>query len=179
MDKELFRNQFLAIIDRDGYTFLREARCDGVIVSLLPFRTETEGGQTEFLARLEVCPAHGPELERCSITGGLEPGQTVEEAALSELWEEAGYRVEAEELASLGQVRPSKASDTVVYLFAVDVTGKPQSPPPGDGSRFEVGDSVEWVDYEQGVQIADPLFVTAITRLLMEIRDCQPLEIKK
>ncbi len=176
MDTELFRNQFLAIIDRDGYTFLREARCDGQIVSLLPFRTNADTEQIDFLARLEICPAHGSELERCSITGGVEPGQSIEEAALLELWEEAGYRVEVEKLVSLGQVRPSKASDTVVHLFAVDVTGKPQAPPPGDGSRFAANASVEWVDYDQGIQIADPLFVTAMTRLLkrLEIEDYRP-----
>lgn len=171
MDKELFRNKFLAIIDRDGYTFLREVRCAGQLVSLLPFRTNTETGQIDLLARLEICPAHGPEFERCSITGGVEPGQTIEEAAVLELWEEAGYRAQVKELVSLGQVRPSKASDTVVHLFAIEVSGKPQTPPPGDGSRFEVGASVEWVDYEQGVRITDPLFVTAMTRLLYTKRD--------
>jgi ADP-ribose pyrophosphatase YjhB (NUDIX family) len=171
MDKELFRNQFLAIIDRDGYTFLREVRCDGQIVSLLPFRIDMETGRMAFLARLEVCPAHGSEFEQCSITGGVDLGQTIEEAAVLELWEEAGYRAEVKELVSLGQVRPSKASDTVVHLFATDVGGKPQTPPPGDGSRFEVGASVEWVDYDRGVQITDPLFVTAMTRLINTKRE--------
>lgn len=163
MDKELFRNQYLAVIERDGYTFSREIRCDGVIVSLLPFRTRDD--RMEFLARLEVCPAHGPELELCSITGSVGPGVLIEEAARQELWEEAGYRVGVNDLISLGQVRPSKSADTIVHLFAVDVTDKSQSAPPGDGSYFEANASVVWVDYDQGVQIADPLFVTAITRL--------------
>jgi hypothetical protein len=155
MDKELFRNQFLAIIDRDGYTFLREVRCDGQIVSLLPFRIDMETGRMAFLARLEVCPAHGSEFEQCSITGGVDLGQTIEEAAVLELWEEAGYRAEVKEL----------------VRFATDVGGKPQTPPPGDGSRFEVGASVEWVDYDRGVQITDPLFVTAMTRLINTKRE--------
>ena len=165
-DKELFRNQFLAIINRQGYTFVREVRCDGIIVSLLPFRTDTTGHPTEFLARLEVCPAHGPALEQCSITGGLEPEQRVEEAAVQELWEEAGFRATENELISLGAVRPSKALDTAVYLFAVDVTGKKQMPPPGDGSHFEANASVEWVTFSQGINIADPLFVTSLSRLV-------------
>lgn len=159
----LFRNQHLAVIGRDGYTFSREVRCDGVIVSLLPYRISKDG--IEFLARVEVCPAHGPELERCSITGGVKPGESIEEAAQQELWEEAGYRVDEDDLISLGQVRPSKSADTVVHLFAVDVTGKPQFTPLGDGTRLEASASVEWVDYAQGIQITDPLFVTAITRL--------------
>jgi len=81
------------------------------------------------------------------------------------LWEEAGYRVDVDDLIGLGQVRPSKSADTVVHLFAVDLTGKTQSTPQGDGSRFEANASVEWVDYDQGIQIADPLFVTSIARL--------------
>lgn len=169
MDETLFQNQFLTVIDRDGYTFVREVRCDGQIVALLPFRTSGEVDNVEFLARLEVCPAHGPELEQCSITGGVEPGQSVEEAALQELWEEAGYRAEANELVSLGQARPSKAADTVVYLFAIDVTGKSQAPLSMDASHFETNASVEWLDHEQGLQMTDPLFVTAIARLLRRL----------
>jgi 8-oxo-dGTP pyrophosphatase MutT (NUDIX family) len=165
-DKILFQNRFLALIERDGYAFSREVRCDGAIISILPFRVKNNG--LEFLARLEVCPAHGPYRDHYSITGGLEPNETVQEAAQKELWEEAGYQVGTDELISLGQVRPSKSADTIANLFAVDVTGKPQSTPSGDGTRFEANASVEWVDYEQGVQIKDPLFVTALARLLTQ-----------
>jgi 8-oxo-dGTP pyrophosphatase MutT (NUDIX family) len=163
LDKVLFRNQYLAVIDRDGYIFSREVRCDGIIVCLLPFRACNS--EFEFLARLEVCPAHRPDLDRYSITGGIEPGESIQEAARQELWEEAGYRIDEEDLINLGQVRPSKSADTVVHLFAVDVTEKPQAIAPGDGTRLEANASVEWVDFEHGIEIADPLFVTAITRL--------------
>lgn len=163
MDRILFKNDFLAVLDRDGYFFLREVRCAGIIVSILPFRTKDN--LLEFLARVEVCPAHGPELELCSITGGWNTSKTIEETAQQELWEEAGYQVELDELRGLGKVRPSKSADTTVYLFAVDVSKKPQSPPQGDGSHLEDNASVKWVSYDQGIQIKDPLFVTAMTRL--------------
>ncbi len=159
----LFQNQFLAIIERDGYTFSREVRCNGEIVSLLPFRIDEN--KMMFLARLEICPAHSLQLERCSITGGIESGMSAEAAAQQELWEEAGFQADTSELISLGQVRPSKSADTIAHLFAIDVTQKSQSIPPGDGTHFEADASVMWVDYIQGIQIADPLFVTAITRL--------------
>jgi 8-oxo-dGTP pyrophosphatase MutT (NUDIX family) len=164
LDKVLFRNQYLALIERDGYTFFREVRCDSILVSILPFRNS--GDQMEFLARLEVCPAHGPDFECCSITGGAEPGKSIEVSARQELWEEAGYQVDVDDLIRLGQVRPSKCADTTVHLFAVDVTNEPRLPASGDGTRFEADASVEWVDYDQGIQIADSLFVTAVTRLL-------------
>ncbi len=163
-DKILFQNKFLALIDREGYTFSREVRCAGVIVSMLPFRQQSNS--LEFLARLEICPAHSPQLERCSITGGWQAGQTIEETVLQELWEEAGYRATVDELASLGQARPSKSTDTRVYLFAIDVSQKQPTPPQGDGSALEATASVEWVDFKQGLQIEDPLFITMMARLL-------------
>lgn len=104
--------------------------------------------QLECLARRERCPAHGQTSELCSITGGLEPGLGVLETARQEVWEEAGYRVQARALLPLGQVRPAKSADTVVHLFAVEVTGQEQEPPPGDGSALERDASVQWVSYE-------------------------------
>ncbi len=86
MDKFLFRNNYLAIIERDGYTFSREVRCNGIIVSLLPFRSKDRA--TEYLARLEICPAHSSEFQLCSITGGLESSKTIEETAKAELWDD-------------------------------------------------------------------------------------------
>lgn len=171
MDRVLFANQYLAVIDREGYIFVREVRCHGVLVAILPFRRH--GETLEFLARVEVCPAHGPDRELCSITGGLEPGKTVEESAQQEIWEEAGYAIEGDELISLGQVRPSKSADTLVYLFAVDVTAKRQQVAPGDGSRFETHAAVAWVNAERGVHIPDPLFVTALARLQWQQRPPQ------
>jgi 8-oxo-dGTP pyrophosphatase MutT (NUDIX family) len=163
LDKVLFRNQYLAVIERDGYFFCKEIRCDGIIVSLLPFRFN--GDELEYLARLEVCPAHRPEPEMCGITGGVDPGWTVEEAAQQELWEEAGYQIDRGDLINLGQVRPSKSADTTAHLFAVDVTDHPQSTSPGNGTHLESSASVVWVNYSQGIQVTDPLFVTSIARL--------------
>jgi 8-oxo-dGTP pyrophosphatase MutT (NUDIX family) len=164
LDRILYENEFLAIVERDGYTFSREVRCKEIIVSVLPFRFENN--DLEFLARPEICPAHGPELERCSITGGLKPELTIEETVLQGLWEEAGYRATLDELVSLKQVRSSKSSDTRVYPFAINVSHKQQTPPQGDGTVLEATASVEWIDYDQGLQIEDPLFITMMTRLL-------------
>lgn len=159
----MFSNQFLAIVAREGYYFLHENRCDGKIVSLLPFRQRQRG--LEYLARVEVCPAHGLTPEVCGITGGVDPGTSVVETARHELLEEAGYRVELAELIDLGQVYPSKSADTVAYLFGVDVTDRTAETATGDGSRWEQGSSVLWVTKQQGLLVQDPLFVTCIARL--------------
>lgn len=163
MDKVLFKNQFLAVLERDGYVFSREVRSNGKLVAVVPFRHAANG--REYLARVEICPAHSPKPERCSITGGIENDEAPRLAAQRELVEEAGYAVEAQSLIDLGQVRPSKSAATIVYLFAVDITGLTPQAAHGDGTRWEDEAWVEWVSHEQGLQIEDPLFVTALGRL--------------
>ncbi|GAK56717.1 hypothetical protein U27_03680 [Candidatus Vecturithrix granuli] len=162
----LFENRFLQIRQTpDGYTFVHEIRCEGQIVVLLPFRYKMDMSGVEFLARREVCPAHSREAELYSITGGKEADLSLEATACRELLEESGLTAMQDELIPLGIVKPSKAMDTQVSLFAVDVTGKKQVAPQVDGSYFEQGSSVEWVSSEEGVSIEDPLLVTALTRL--------------
>lgn len=162
----LFENPFLQIRNTpDGYTYAHEIRCEGQIGVLLPYRYKMDMSEVEYLARREVCPAHSREAELYSITGGKEPDLTLEATACRELLEEGGFTITEDELIPLGIVKPSKAMDTQVSLFAVDVTGKEQTVPQGDGSYFEQGSSVEWVGYTEGVSIEDPLFVTALTRL--------------
>ena len=161
----LFDNGFLQIRKTsDGYTFMHESRCKGQIVSLLPYRKAPDSLQLEYLGRVEICPAHGPDFELCSITGGKDPHLSIEETVCRELLEETGFTAEKDELIPLGIVKPTKAADTIVSLFAVDVTGKEQTPPQGDGSYFEKGAGIKWVNYEEAVQIEDPLLVTALAR---------------
>ncbi|MFN8529248.1 MAG: NUDIX domain-containing protein [Anaerolineae bacterium] len=164
-DKVVFETPFVSLVERDGYVFTHEKRSNGLIVSLLPYRDQA--GQRTYLARVEVCPAHSPEpqLERCSITGGVDPGQTVRHMAVVELKEEAGYEILESALIDLGAVRPSKSADTTVYLFAIDVSGEVPGEVTGDGSRYETGAYVEWVNYAEAMQNKDPLFIAAIARL--------------
>ncbi len=144
---------------------MHESRCEGTIVAVLPYRKQHSTSHLEYLARVEVCPAHSREFELCSITGGKEPELSVEATACLELAEEAGYHIEQNELLSLGIVQPSKASDTKAYLFAADISGKKQSQAGTDGSYFEQGASVKWVDYDQALTIEDPLLLSALARL--------------
>jgi len=163
MDSLLFENEYLALIERDGYFFVREVRCNGVIVGMIPFRMFN--GQVQYLARLEITPPHNDQPELCCITGGLEPEQTLESCAVTELYEESGYRIEKEELLFLGTVRPSKSSDTTVYLFSVDLTRQIQDLPKGDGTRWEQDASVRWLSREEAIQIKDPLHIAGLARV--------------
>lgn len=166
MEHVVFANRFLAVIDRDGYTYIHEVRCGGQIISILPFRLTTHG--RSYLARRETCPAHealNEQPELCSITGGVDAPHTPADTAQIELLEEAGYSISSDELIPLGWVKPSKAMDTVAHLFAVDVTSKTPNAAVGDGTKWEAGASVEWVSEKLGLDIGDPLFVVALARL--------------
>ena len=67
-----------------------------------------------------MCPAHNQKHNNYSITGGYRSNETIKEVAIHELWEEAGYKAEQKELIDLGEVRPSKNEDTIVYLFSIE-----------------------------------------------------------
>jgi 8-oxo-dGTP pyrophosphatase MutT (NUDIX family) len=151
------------VIDGQFYDFVREAHSEGITIALLPFRRE-QGKITAFLAREEICPAHSDQPELCCLTGGFQGN--IKETARVELWEEAGYTATVDEFIVLGTARPTKSSDTLVYLFAIDVSDKLHSPPPGDGTYWEERATIKWVTYAEGIYNKDPLFVTAITRLL-------------
>lgn len=162
----LYENNFLAIREESGYYYYHMTRTDGRLVAILPHRLRA--GERQYLARVEICPAHSLEPDLYAITGGVTPGEAPLEAAVRELGEEAGYHMSAADFRHLGSVRPSKQADTIADLFAVDVTGRRQRAITGDGTRWEQGASVQWVSFEQGLAIADPLFIAAMVRVHMQ-----------
>ncbi len=177
VDKPIFQDSpFLHLIDREGYVFMHMARTQGRLVAVVPFRVQ---GQTlQFLARIEVCPAHASahtvkadmQPARYSITGGPTADEDMVSCGVRELAEEAGYVVSPHEMIDLGQVYPSKQEDTLAQLYGVDVTGRTQNAIEGDGSEWEAGAGAEWVSYAEGLQVADPLFVTAMIRVYERLK---------
>lgn len=122
----LHKNPWLSLKKMYGptgeYVFSHEERCNGKIVAILPYKN-TEEGQM-YLARSEFTPPWSSEINfMSSITGGVDAGENPPEAACRELREETGYSVPVETLVPLGTCHGAKSSDTVYYLFAVDVTG--------------------------------------------------------
>jgi ADP-ribose pyrophosphatase len=86
------------------------------------------------------------------VAGVLEDADQGEEGiktrAALEVGEEAGIQVAPEEIQLLGGpffIAPGIISEKI-FLTAVDVTGKAQVEPPGDGSPLEEGSSVQWRD---------------------------------
>ena len=103
---------------------------DGKIVAILPYRYTSYPFtfHKEFLLVNEVRPCWSLDdvmkLHAGSITGGVEKGITPEKKAVQELKEETGYEVEEKDLQFLGTSRTAKASDTLVYMYSVDLTDK-------------------------------------------------------
>jgi len=128
------------------YIYSHENRCDGQIVSILPYRYFNNGVQ--YLLRNEVTPPWGkpPKQFVSSITGGVE-NDGVLETAVHEIAEEAGYEVERKDLIFLDKSFGTKSSDTVYYLYTVDLSGLfPTVKAQGDGSILETMAECFWSD---------------------------------
>jgi len=160
-DQVLFENNWVTVIDRGGWTVVRDM--NGLGVALLPY--QFRGTNLWYLARMEPCPSHGPLILPSCITGGLDEGETPEQCAVRELKEEAGYKVTQDQLIPLGEVWPSKLVELRVFMYAINVTGMAQTPPKGDGSVYEALAENAWYDAKQALAVPDAVWGTMILRL--------------
>jgi len=175
----------------EGYVYAHETRCAGRIVVVMPFRVvaddpcehvsheasecATNGGSElpdvhiELLLIDEVVPCwatDGPSLS--SITGGWEFGDDImcRQTATRELHEEAGFVVGTDALISLGIARGTKSSDTVYFIYGVNLTEVKQTDAGnGDGSALEAIASTRWVDAARASESSDSLVHAAANRL--------------
>ena len=130
--KTLFENKWVSLREIQspshgimGYVYSHETRCNGHIVSFLPFRKveKTFTTSIEFLVRAECTPCWEMVPTFSSFTGGIDKGDSPSECVIKELREEAGISVDDERLISLGTSFGVKSCDTLYHLFAVDVSG--------------------------------------------------------
>ena len=126
----------------DGYDYLHEDRCDGKIIAILPYRNiESDNfpwnNQKEYLLRNEITPCWGMKSSVSAITGAVEKDDPID-TAIMELAEEAGYEINRNELKFLDISRGTKSSDSIYYLYTVDLTDKEKTlDGSGDGSELE------------------------------------------
>lgn len=172
--KSLYENKWVSLFETDGYVYSEETRCNGKIVVVLPFKKERIGlGRfgLRFLLHMEVTPAWKTKSlpERIfsnSITGGVEGDNPVDDA-VRELYEEAGYKVSAEQMIKLGTSYGIKSCNTIYHYFACDVTNITPSLAKGDGSKTEAKEWCEWFDDLHRVD--DPLVAMAWLRLMKKL----------
>lgn len=144
--------------DVDGYVYSHETRCQGIIVAVLPTRLVSSGGQVaiEYLLRNEKTPCwDADKLTMSAITGGYDGGSIVSNV-VRELVEETGYLMDPADMIFLGTSRASKSTDTVYYLYTVDLTGIDVGKPTGDGSPQETEATNHWVGIVDITQCVDP-----------------------
>lgn len=168
--KTLWGNQWLEVRTKDDwYTYTHSPVGDGTGVAILGFRNRNN--KIEYLGRFEDCPAHGDGIQLCSLTGMCDvEGEDRVSTALRELKEESGYVVtDSARVLELGSVRPSKASDSEVFLFAVEIEDTDEIVDiEGDGTKGEENAYAKWVSAEELAFSKDPIVSTLILRLIFK-----------
>ena len=161
-DKILYEGKWLSIVERDGwYQFSRETARAGVVYVLV-FRKAVFH---PVLGRYEICPAHGDaEPILTSLSGGIEVGQDPADAAVAEVYEEAGYRITRDQLIDLGKVNLTKSTDTIGYLYAVDVSDLERGDAPGDGSLGEEKSYCNWISVWDTQMCKCPVMAALLVR---------------
>lgn len=147
----------------NGYVYSHETRCKGRIVAVLPYMNLETG--RFYLVRREITPCWSLELETSALTGGYEGGD-IEDDAVREVLEEAGFVITRDDLISLGESYASKSSDTVYSLFAVQISPTSEwVKPSGDGSALEESGFCRWMHESELPTVRDPQVALMALRL--------------
>ena len=130
------------------YVYSHETRCNGNIAAFVPYRYKENFSDIQVLLRYEATPCWDYiKPVPSSFTGGVEEGETPLQTVLHELKEEAGYTVDKDKIINLGQVFGSKSSDTVYFLFGIDLTNIDQSEELISESELEKTSYNQWVNF--------------------------------
>jgi len=163
-DETLWEDEWIAVKSVDGwYTYTHSVKSEGKGVAVLGYAEKD--GQTYYLGRFENTPCHHDGIALASLTGMVEKGDHPQETAIKELKEESGVDADLGDLQDLGITRPSKSSDTTIYLFAVRLDyqdGKLYGE--GDGSKGEEGAYCMFIPRGKAVNAKDPGLATMIAR---------------
>lgn len=171
---ELHHNQWISLfkmsrpIDKiNCYIYSHETRCNGKIVAFVPYRYDTNSKNFQVLLRYEATPCWDYIKQvPSSFTGGVEEGETPLQTVIHELREEAGYIIDNTGIISLGQVFGSKSSDTIYFLFGVNLTNlKPEQNLTSE-SELEKTSYNQWVNFNTiGRLVPDGIFNCICFRL--------------
>ena len=173
-DKVLCDNEWVQLVELDGgYVVAHEVRCDGKIVAFLGLIRDTD----QIVCRTEYCPAWASPEDRaqglreplpCSFTGGVDEGETPDEAVYREAQEEAGIDPTTAEFHHLGEIRSTKSSTSVYSLYVVILDSKDQfsTQTEGDGSQAEAeAENVVMSLAEASQKLVDPIGLAIVAKL--------------
>lgn len=168
--------------DNIEYFYSHDRKSRGEIVAVLPYmRTEDKENDDIttrwFLARQEFVPCWSIyDYYITSITGGIENSHRIKYdkiypryCAVDELQEETGYIKDFTAFQYLGQFRLTKSTDTIAYLYSVEIKNNNEydSNINGDGSIIESMGSSVWLNYTDIISSSpDPLLFTCLFKMI-------------
>jgi len=171
-DPTLWQDEWIAVKKRDGwYTYTHQLKCNGQGVAVMGYRQGPAG--LELVGRYENCPPHDDGITLCSLTGMVEGEDNVLQTAKRELWEEAGIDAPEGDFQYVGAARPSKASDTAIHLFLINVAGRDIGKATGDGTKGEEGAYCRWISFQDAVMSKDPILATLAARVQLGLGNGQ------
>lgn len=146
-DRVIFSTQWITVKESSkGFQYLERKGKDSVAIFLLR-RSGENLDQYEVLIRHQHLCVDNREVNGkltlfpCPITGALDEGESPEEAAIREVYEETGYRVQ---ILSLGKYIVGTQVNEICFLYYADVTGIEPDRVQGDGTYLESIGRNEW-----------------------------------
>ena len=146
-DRVIFSTQWIIVKESPkGFQYLERKGKDSVAVFLLR-KNDAKPDQYDVLVRHQHLCIDNQEVDGrlklfpCPITGALDEGELPESAAIREVYEETGYRVQ---VLPFGKYIVGTQVNEICYLYYVDVTGIEPDVAQGDGTFLESLGSNEW-----------------------------------
>ncbi|XHX79235.1 MAG: NUDIX domain-containing protein [Stenomitos frigidus ULC029] len=146
-DQIIFQTKWIAVKESPrGFQYLEREGKDSVTVFLVR-KSSANPQQSEVLIRQQHLCVDNREVDGtltlfpCPITGALEEGELPEAAAIREIYEEAGYRVQ---LQLFGKYIVGTQVNEICYLYYADVTGIEPDLAQQDGTYLESIGKNEW-----------------------------------
>ncbi|NEP62143.1 MAG: NUDIX domain-containing protein [Symploca sp. SIO2G7] len=146
-EKILLSTRWITVKENpQGFHYLERKGRDSVGIFLLR-KNSANNSEYEVLIRQQpLCIQSAaldetPKLYPCPITGGIEQGESPEEAAIREVYEESGFSVQ---VLLLGKYIVGTQTNEICYLYYADVTDIKPGIAQQDGSYFEAISKNEW-----------------------------------
>jgi 8-oxo-dGTP diphosphatase len=150
-EKILFQSKWVSLKEtQKGFQYLERKGINSVAVFLLRRIPKSESIPFEVLIRFQPLPVDNSfdqQLFPCPITGSIDDGEKVEESAIREAYEEAGYIIK-NDMHYLGRYFVGTQTNEKVFMFYADVTDLKLSKPKNDGTYHESISKNEWKKFE-------------------------------